>query len=205
MQLLKLDNQHTQARRMLAEMNQHLTLKERAEQAQQKRCQAEDLLAEKKYDEALRLLEEASRLVPGDRSYTEQLTAVRARKETADQIIGYLQQADAAKKVGDYRSAQSIVEKALKLDTNNSRLRATYLALIKQAEEAALKAKVKTLLDAAKKERCSSADMLTRLRLSGRRRSSLQLTKSCRISGQPRRMACSRLSAGNCSMKWKSG
>ena len=39
----------------------------------------------------------------------------------------------------------------MKLDTNNSRLRAAYLALVRQAEEAALKAKVKGLVDAARK------------------------------------------------------
>lgn len=130
LQLLKLDNQHTQARRLLVEVNQHLTLKVRAEQVEQKRYQAEDALRDKNYDLAVTLLEEATRLVPDDQGIAELLVAAKARKETSNQILGYLRQADAAKKIGDYRSAQEIVEKALKLDTNNSRLRAAYGPLL---------------------------------------------------------------------------
>ncbi len=59
--------------------------------------------------------------------------------------MGYLRQADMAKRSGDYAEAQAIVEKAIKLDTNNSRLRAAYQALIRQAEEAAQQAKIKTI------------------------------------------------------------
>jgi serine/threonine-protein kinase len=149
-QLLKLDNQHTQARRLLADVNQRLTRKARAEQAQEKCAQAEDALRAKNYDQAIRLMEEAVKLVPDDPAIAQQLDSMRATKQTNDQIMGYLRQADVAKRSGDYVQAQAIVEKAIKLDTNNSRLRAAYNALIRQAEEAAQQAKVKALLDSAR-------------------------------------------------------
>jgi serine/threonine-protein kinase len=149
-QLLKMDHQHTQARRLLVEVNLHLTRKARSDQAREKRVLAEDAIRERNYDQAIRLLEEATKLVPDDADMTRELEAAREKKQTSDQILGYLRQADVAKRSGDYIGAQAIVEKAIKLDTNNSRLRAAYHALVRQAEEAAQQAKVRALLDAAK-------------------------------------------------------
>jgi eukaryotic-like serine/threonine-protein kinase len=149
-QLLKLDNQHTQARKLLAEVNQHLTRRARSDQAHEKRVLAEDALRDRNYEQAIRLLEEATKLVPDDAGMARELESAREKKQTSDQILGYLRQADVAKRSGDYVGAQAIVEKAIKLDTNNSRLRSAYNALVRQAAEAAQQAKVKALLDAAK-------------------------------------------------------
>jgi len=151
-QLLRVDSQHAPARRFLAEVTAQLSMQVRAEQAQQKRLKAEEEFNERRYDNAIQLLQDAQKLVPDDRSFAERLTEVRESKEKNDRIVGYLRQADAARQDGDFAAAQAIVEKAMKLDTNNSRLRAAYLALVRQAEEAALKAKVKGLVDAARKE-----------------------------------------------------
>jgi len=151
-QLLRVDSQHAHARRFLGEITARLSMQVRAEQAQQKRVKAEEAVQERRYDDAIQFLQDAQKLVPDDRSLAERLTEVRTSKEKNDRIMGYLRQADAARHDGDFVAAQAIVEKAMQLDTNNSRLRAAYLSLIKQAEEAALKAKVKGLLDAARKE-----------------------------------------------------
>jgi eukaryotic-like serine/threonine-protein kinase len=149
-QLLKLDGKNIQARKMLAELNLRLTRQACAEQAKDKCRQAEDALLDKNFDQAVRLLEEAVKLVPEDAAVTTQLEAARAKKQTNDQILGYLRQADAAKRSGDYTGARAIVEKAIQLDTGNSRLRAAYNSLIRQSEEAAQQARIKAMVDAAK-------------------------------------------------------
>ncbi len=149
-QLLKLDHQHTHARRLLVEVNLHLTRQARADQAREKREHADAALQERNYDQAIRLLEEAAKMIPGDADVERELETARAKKQTSDQILGYLRQADAAKRSGDYAGAQAIVEKAISLDTGNSRLRSAYNALVRQAAEAAQHAKVKALVDAAK-------------------------------------------------------
>jgi eukaryotic-like serine/threonine-protein kinase len=149
-QLLKLDGKNIQARKMLAELNLRLTRQACAEQAKDKCRQADDALRDKNFDQAVRLLEEAVKLVPDDAAITTQLEDARAKKQTNDQILGYLRQADLAKRSGDYTGARAIVEKAIQLDTSNSRLRAAYNSLIRQAEEAAQQSKVKTMVDAAK-------------------------------------------------------
>jgi eukaryotic-like serine/threonine-protein kinase len=149
-QLLKMDHQHTHARRLLVEVNLHLTRQARADQAREKREQAEAAIQERNYDQAIRLLDDAAKMIPGDPDITRDLEAAKAKKQTSDQILGYLRQADAAKRSGDYAGAQAIVEKAIGLDTNNSRLRSAYNALVRQAAEASQQAKVKALVDAAK-------------------------------------------------------
>ena len=149
-QLLKLDNQHTQARKLLAEVNQHLTRRTRADQAHEKRVLAEDALRDRNYEQAIRLLEEANKLIPDDAGMARELESAREKKQTSSQILGYLRQSDVAKRAGDYVGAQAIVEKAIKLDTNNSRLRSAYNELVRQAADASQQAKVKALLDAAK-------------------------------------------------------
>ncbi len=149
-QLLKLDGKNIQARKMLAELNLRLTRQACAEQAKDKCRLAEDALRDKNFDQGVRLLEEAIKLVPDDPAITTQLEDARAKKHTNDQILGYLRQADVAKRSGDYTGARVVIEKAIQLDTNNSRLRAAYNSLIRQAEEAAQQGKVKTIVDAAK-------------------------------------------------------
>ena len=149
-QLLKLDQQHTAARRLLADVNLRLNRKARVEQAQGLREKAEGALEQRDFDGAIRLLEEAARLVPDDTGLRGQLDSARLKKQTNEQIVGYLKQADEAKRGGNFAAAQAIVEKAIQLDTNNSRLRSAYHSLIRQAEDAAKQAKVQALLAAAK-------------------------------------------------------
>jgi serine/threonine-protein kinase len=149
-QLLKLDNKNAQARAMSKEIGLRVTLKVRAEQAEEKRRDAQDALRERKFDQAIRLLEEALNLVPDAPATASQLEEARSKKQTNDQIFGYLQQAEAARSQGDFTGARAIVEKAIQLDTNNSRLRAAYQSLVRQAEEAARQARLKKLLGTAK-------------------------------------------------------
>ena len=148
--LLKLDNKNTQARAMAKEIGLRITQRVRAEKSAEKLHEAQEAIRDRKFDHAIRLLEEAASLVPDDAAIASELQSARAKKQTNDQIFGYLQQAEVARSQGDYSGARAIVEKAIQLDTNNSRLRAAYQALVRQAEEAARQAKIKELLGAAK-------------------------------------------------------
>ena len=148
-QLIRSDNQNTKARRLLVEVNQHLSARALAEQAQRKQLQAQEAMRERKHEEAIGLLEEAASLAPDDASIAEQLGAARSAKQLNDQVMLYMRQADAARRGGDYAAAKEMVERAIGLDTNNSRLRAAYQALVKQSEEAAQQAKVKSLIEAS--------------------------------------------------------
>jgi serine/threonine-protein kinase len=147
--LLKLDSKNTQARAMAREIGQRITQKVRAEQAEQKQREAQEAVRDRKFDQAIRLLEEAAGLLPDDAGIVSQLGDARAKKEISDQIFGYLQQAEAARSHGDYTGARAIVQKAIELDTTNSRLRAAYQSLVRQAEDAARQTRLKELLSSA--------------------------------------------------------
>ena len=62
LQLLKLDNQHAEARSLLADVEQHLKKKQREDQAQMLVERAEDLVREKDYKKAIDLLDQAAHL-----------------------------------------------------------------------------------------------------------------------------------------------
>jgi hypothetical protein len=55
-----------------------------------------------------------------------------------------------ARKTGDYTGARAILERAIQLDTRNSHLRLAYQSLVRQAEDAAHRASLKSALDAAR-------------------------------------------------------
>jgi hypothetical protein len=124
--------------------------KARAAEAEERRRDAQDALDAKDFESAIRLLEEAVALVPGDPAMTTELESARAQKKTNDRILEFLQQATNARKTGDYSGAKAILERAIQLDTRNSHLRLAYQSLVRQAEDAAHQAALKTALNAAR-------------------------------------------------------
>jgi serine/threonine protein kinase len=152
MQVLRLDNQHTEARRLLAEIQQNLSRKQREEQADELTEQAQTLLRKKEWDPAIQLLDQAAKLMPDDKELAELLDSARRKKTLHDQIDGYLRRADAARQAGDLDSAQRAVKQAEGLDAEDSRVRQALSALARQAEEAASRARARTMLEEARKE-----------------------------------------------------
>jgi len=152
MQLLKLDNQHTEARKMLAEVQQHLSRKQREEQAQKLFLQAEDLLRGRDFEQAIELLTQAEQLVPDDVAISELLDTTRSKRQVQEQIERFLRKAETARSAGDFSGAKAIVEEAMELDALDSRVQSAYTALARQVEEAQRRAKSRSLVDQARNE-----------------------------------------------------
>lgn len=144
--ILKMDPKNVSARAMTKELGLRVSLKARIDQANKLQLEADDALRDKKFEVALQLLERAQQLQPDDPQAAAKIRLAKEKKQTSEQIIGYLQQAEQAKRLGDFTGARAIVEKALQLDTNNSRLRAAYQSLVRQAEAAALQAELKSIV-----------------------------------------------------------
>jgi tetratricopeptide (TPR) repeat protein len=151
-QLLKLDHQHTEARRMLAEVQQHLSRKQRDEQAQQLSLKAEDLIRSRDLEQAIDLLDQASRLVPEDNLIAAMLDDARKKRVIQEEVERILRKADEARTTGDFEGAKAIVEKAMELDATDPRVQTAYTALARQVEEAAQRARARKLLDDARQE-----------------------------------------------------
>jgi tetratricopeptide (TPR) repeat protein len=152
LQLLKVDSQHTRARQLIAQVQQNLTMRQRAEQVRKLRQQAEEAAADRRYDEAIGDLQEACGLDPANSELTELLETVRQKKRRRELVEGYLRQADSARERGDLESAEAVIAKALEVDGDDSRVRAAHVALARLIEEATRQAKARQLLENARRE-----------------------------------------------------
>ena len=152
LQVLKVENQQPTARQMIAQVQQNLNLRQRAEQVRQLRAQADEASIDKRYEEAIHCLEEASALDPSSSELTELLEATRQKKRRRELVDGYLRQADAAREHGDLEAAGAVIAKALEVDREDSRVLAAHTALARLIEEAARQAKARKLLENARKE-----------------------------------------------------
>ncbi len=152
LRLLKLDSQHLKARQLIAQVQQNLSLRQRADQVRQLRNQAEEAASDKRYEEAFLDLQEACRLDPENSELSELLETVRQKKLRRELVSGYLQQAAAARDRGDLQGAEAGIAKARETDADDSRVRAAHVALARLIEEASLQAKAKELLENARKE-----------------------------------------------------
>ena len=151
-QLLKIQPKNTDARELLAEIQRHFTLRQREERILQLRQQAEEALNEKRFDQSLALVKEGLELDTANQDLAKLHEKIQREKDKQERIVGYLRQADTARRVGDYKSAIAAAQKALKADKSNSKIVALCNLLNKEAEHAQRQAQAKTLLDMARSE-----------------------------------------------------
>ena len=152
LQVLKVESQHSGAKQMIAQVQQNLNLRQRAEQVRQLRAQADEASIDKRYEEAIHCLEEACGLDPSSSELAQLLEATRQKKRRRELIDGYLRQADTARDRGDLEGAGAVIAKALEVDGEDSRVRAAHFSLARMIEEAARQAKTRKLLENARKE-----------------------------------------------------
>jgi len=152
LQVLKVESQQPTARLMIAQVQQNLNLRQRAEQIRQLRAQADEASIDKRYEEAIHCLEEACALDPSSSELAELLDGTRQKKRRRELVDGYLRQADTAREQGDLEAAGAVIAKALEVDRDDSRVRAAHTALARLIEEAARQAKARKLLENARKE-----------------------------------------------------
>ncbi|MDE3186500.1 MAG: protein kinase [Acidobacteriota bacterium] len=152
LQLVRIDPQHTGARQLLGTVQQNLARMQRAEQVRQLVAEAEEALASSRFPEALSSLDQAVKLDPENEELKARLEAVREKKQRYDEIGGLMTQADALRERGDWTGALNVVEKALRLDSNNTGIRAAYVEISRQAKIAAQQGQIRELLGKARQE-----------------------------------------------------
>jgi len=151
-QLLKLDHQHTEARRMLSEVQRHLSRKQRDEQAQRLSLQAEDLIRDREFVQAIDLLDQAAQLVPDDKIVARLIEETRRKRVLQEKIERFVRKAETARLAGDFDGAKAIMQEAMEVDEQDPRLLAAYAALARQVEEASQRAKAWELIEQARAE-----------------------------------------------------
>ncbi len=151
-QLIKIDSQHTGARQLLGIVQQNLARMQRAEQVRQFVAEAEEALASKRFPEALASLDQAVKLDTTNAELQAKLEAVKEQKRRHAEIGSLLAEAEASRNRGDLTGALKVLEKALRLDQDNTKLRAAYAAIAKQAQLAAQQGQIREMLDNARQE-----------------------------------------------------
>ncbi len=150
LQIQKIDAKHTEARQLIAEINQQMTERQRLERLQQIRQQAEDELHNNRLDQSLAVLEEGLETEGSSAELTQLRDNVRKEKEKQDRVQAQLRLAEAARRRGDFQAATTAAQKALKLDTANTKIQALMSQIQKEAEDAQRQAQARTILDSAR-------------------------------------------------------
>jgi hypothetical protein len=150
--ILRIDAQHSEAKKLLSEVQKQLTRRQREERIQKLQLRAEDACRDKQFDRAIGYLEDARKLDPANLELPKLLESVRQQKQTREQAEVYLRQADTARQMGDFENAKAIVQKALELDKQNSKVIAACKVIEKEAEEAGRKAQARKIIESARLE-----------------------------------------------------
>jgi eukaryotic-like serine/threonine-protein kinase len=152
LQLVRIDSQHTAAKQLLGIVQQNLARLQRAEQIRQLVAEAEEASVSSRFPEALASLEQAVKLDPTNTDLQAKLEAAKEKKQRHDEIGGLLAEADASRVRGDITGALKVLEKALRIDQNNTKVRATYAEFAKQAKLAAQQGQIRDMLGSARQE-----------------------------------------------------
>jgi serine/threonine-protein kinase len=148
-QVLSVDRQHAQARRLLGEVQERIRKQQRGEESLRLRSQADEEFANLRYDDAVRLLDQAISLDETNNEVREFRVLVQTAKSRAAKLQMALRRAEAAHHAGDLDQAQQAVEEALALDPNETQARALQLVITKQIKERARQIHMRKLLDNA--------------------------------------------------------
>src|SRR5450755_1192292 len=152
LQVLRLDRQNTQAQKLMNSVQERLRQLQQVEQARSLRSQADEAYLDQRYDDALRLLDQAVALDVNNSDLQAFRDSVRAAKERATSLRRALRRAEAALQDGDLDEAQSAVGDAFKIDPEDTQAKALKTVIAQQAEEKVRHEHLRKLLDEARKQ-----------------------------------------------------
>jgi serine/threonine protein kinase len=151
-QVLRLDPQNTQAQKMMNSVQERLRQLQQIEQARGLRNQADEAYLDQRYDDALRLLEQAVALDGNNSDLQAFRESVQSAKERATGLRRALRRAEAALRDGDLDEAQSAVGEAFKIDPQDTQAKALKVIVSKQVDERSRQDELRRLLDQARNQ-----------------------------------------------------
>jgi hypothetical protein len=156
LQLLKLDPKHAEVKRLLDMAGRQALQAGRREKIQLGKGDAEKAFEDKHYGKALEILTGLLEVEPENLELTKFRDKVKKAKDKQEKIDELLRQAEVERRKGKYEVAIEILNNAKKVDKTDSRTNSKITAVcnevIKEAEQAKLKAQAKALLKSARTE-----------------------------------------------------
>jgi serine/threonine protein kinase len=152
LQLLKLDQKHTQAIKILRLVQQRIGKEQGGEQARQLRAKAEESHSKGQFEAALHYLDQAIALDALNPELPKFREVVREAKLKAEGLQQALRRAEAAHERGDLDAARQAADEALGISADNTEAKALYRIIHRDWVERSRQRQLKSLLEVARQE-----------------------------------------------------
>ena len=151
-QLLKLDQKHTKAIRLMRELQQTIEKEEAGAMARQLQANAEESFSRGEFDAALQYLDQAAAnetLTPEMAKFYER---VREAKVKAEELQRVLRRAEEAHERGDLDAAKEAADEALEINSDDTQAKSLYRLIHRDWVERSRQRQLESLLQSARKE-----------------------------------------------------
>ena len=151
LQAQRLDPSNREIKRLAQAVQERLSQLLRGEQLRQIVEQAQNATAEKRFEDAIGLWEQARKLDSEDAfGINERLQHVSEQRSQQQQVESFWQQASEARRQGNFTAAQQHLAQALAIDDKNTDLRSAYALLVREAEKKQGERQLAELLQSAR-------------------------------------------------------
>jgi serine/threonine-protein kinase len=149
---LQVDRQNTEANLLLREVQQRIQKTQIKDQVQELRRQAEEALARKQFEPALRCLERAAGLDTTDVELQQLRESIQAAWSQEQELQERLRRAESAHQVGDLDSAKQAMEEALQIAPEKVQAATLYRTIQHDLEARARQRQLDSYLEQAGRE-----------------------------------------------------
>lgn len=151
-QVLKVDKNHTPAHQLLTNVMGRIREQRKVDQVRQLRIQADEAFLERRYDDALRTIEQAVAIDETNKDLVILRESIQEAKSRAAGFKVALSRAEEAHRAGDLEDARLAVREALALDPYEGSAKALQVVILKEVEERNRQQRLRTLLDCAREQ-----------------------------------------------------
>ncbi|MGO8796354.1 MAG: protein kinase domain-containing protein [Candidatus Sulfotelmatobacter sp.] len=149
-QALKADKHYTLAHQMMGEVQARMRQQRNLEQLRQLRTQADEAYLERRYDDALRALDQALSIDQTNQDLSGFRKSIQEAKYRAARLKLALRRAEEAQQAGDLDGARLAVNEALEIDPGETAAKALHVVILKQLEEQERQQRLRKLFDSAR-------------------------------------------------------
>lgn len=150
--ILTYDSQHAAALQLQSHIESSLGRRSRAEQVDSLRRRAEEALKEGRFGQGLAILDRQRELFQDDSTLVELRARLARGKENQDEISKHLEQAEAARRKGNFEAALDAVERAAHLSQTNPRIDSLKKTIQREAQQRERRLQAAPMLQAVRGE-----------------------------------------------------
>jgi len=151
-QIIRIDPLYQDARSLLKTVNLNISRLRRAEQVREALREAEASADSGRYIDALNILKAAANENPDNEEISARLDDTKSRKQRQDEIDGCMSRAESLRERGDLTGALSEVERAYRLNEQDTHVRSIFTELSREVRIAERQKKSQLLLGQAEAE-----------------------------------------------------